>query len=159
MSEGHAAPPHTLSSLRRTPHASLFPHFLPTYSLPTHAPLSQITKSIDGVRKDLDRALAKEKIAERELVACAAEHASFQRDKQGQLNARDTFVVLRASQIAIGVQPAKSMAPCAPVPGAAATPPAFLLPAAEAGAAPSDAASPLPQGELPPTIDHCVLFR
>lgn len=119
----------------------------------------QITKAIEAVRKDLDRALAKEKIAERELAACAAEHASFQRDKQGQLNSRDTFVVLRASQVAIGVQ--ATMAPCVPVPGAVPTPPAFAASAAAGGAVGSadDAVPALPLGELPPTIDHCVLFR
>lgn len=97
----------------------------------------QINKSMDELRKACDRFAQREKNIDRELNSIMGELTAFQREKQSRLNTVQTVVPLRASQILAGLQP-----------------PQYRID----GALPPWASPSAPVGQLPPTIDHCVLF-
>jgi WD40 repeat protein len=118
--------------------------------------VDDINKQIDEIRKASDRQVQRERQVDRDLASVHTEIAVFQREKQGKLNVLDTWVVLKASQLVVGKQPQTLAASEA---AAAATAAAATAAAASAGAAAAAAEDDgRPLGELPSSIDSCVLF-
>jgi hypothetical protein len=107
---------------------------------------ADINKQTDELRKAADRYSSREKTIDRELGAISGELSAFQREKQSRLNAIPSVVMLRASQLVAGLQPAQFAA------------------AAGAGGAETGGAStaPFPEGaplgQLPASAEHCVVF-
>lgn len=112
----------------------------------------EINKVIDEARKAADRATQRERQTDRDLASINNEMAIFQREKQGKLNQIATWAVLKASQIVVGKQAPGCVMP-SPLQGAAAPP---ATPASTAVQGPDDSNHAV--GQLPSSIDHCVLF-
>ena len=114
---------------------------------PSH---TTVQKSLDELKKNADKCLQKDKAADRDLTSAAADIAVFQREKQTRLNTTVFPCILRASQLAVGAQPAALAVAPTPVPGAYPTPAGFL--------AVSDTPGAPPSGSLPGSVSHSVLF-
>lgn len=104
--------------------------------------VEEVNRGLDEVRKAAERQTQKERQVDRDLTTIQAETAAFAREKQGKLNALDTYAVVKLSQITAGAQGSD------------------IATVAVAGAAPAPVVEEgTPLGRLPSTMDHAVLFN
>ena len=118
-----------------------------------------INKDMDEIRKASDRQSQRERQVDRDLASIVNEINVFAREKQGKLNVIDTWITLQASQILVGKQPSSN----ALTSSSSSSPAETTSKSASSGAAAatSDDASSAnlhSVGDLPSTIDNCILF-
>jgi WD40 repeat protein len=64
--------------------------------------LDEVNKALDEARKGAERQTQREKQVDRDLSSISSEIVTFAREKQGKLNALDTFAVVTLSQVTGG---------------------------------------------------------
>lgn len=116
-----------------------------------------INKDMDEIRKASDRQSQRERQVDRDLASIVNEINVFAREKQGKLNVIDTWITLQASQVLVGKQPS-SLLSSSPPPSDTTKSGAAVPPAAATDDASSSSSSVHSAGDLPSTIDNCILF-